>query len=653
MASTTTEWILELVDRITGPMRAATETAGRMTDTVRETTETVEGLGRQAQEAGSRLEQFGKGMFFLNEAKEGIDTVASSFSDAIDPGVRFQYAMAQVQAISGVSGETLDMISGKARNLAKTFGTDAAEGTRVFSTILSKLGPELAKYPDVMESMAQNAMTLSKTMEGDVQGAAVALASSFNAFVKDIPDPAAAARLMEEQMNIIAKSAQVGAAEVSDMVQSLKNIGPVAMNAGVSFSETSSMLQVMAQRGIYAAEAGTALKNMFTILAAPTPAAAKELQALGVNLDAAADKTLSFADRLKTLIPAMNDDRAMTALFGRENISAGQTLLGNVDRIVEWTKEVQNSNSATEQAAIIMDTYAEKQKRMQSRLDDLKISFFNVTETVAPFISIANSAMSGITTLGMAVFAATNLMNISVVKTSALWVKSLLQMAWTAVASSRLITTSFYGIPIIGWVAAAIGAITGFVAYLYNTSEKFREILYGIGEVIKTAFLEYYAFIWNVVKSIIQIVNPANWFDDSFSFQAVWDNLAKQAVEGGRRIAEAWETGKKKGKESWESRNKSDLELSTGQVNKPEDLKLVRDQNGQSGENGSGSSGGGSRSSVGLGGSGGSGNVRNITMNITMNNSFSVSGDSDVREVAERVKRELIAIFSDVTPVVG
>ena len=171
--------------------------------------------------------------------------------------------------------------------------------------------------------------------------------------------------------------------------------------------------------------------------------------------------------------------------------------------------------------------------------------------------------------------------------------------------------------------------------------------------MIKTAFLEYYAFIWNVVKSIIQIVNPANWFDDSFSFQAVWDNLAKQAVEGGRRIAEAWETGKKKGKESWESRNKSDLELSTGQVNKPEDLKLVRDQNGQSGENGSGSSGGGSRSSVGLGGSGGSGNVRNITMNITMNNSFSVSGDSDVREVAERVKRELIAIFSDVTPVVG
>lgn len=634
-------------------MRAATETAGRMTDTVRETTETVEGLGRQAQEAGSRLEQFGKGMFFLNEAKEGIDTVASSFSDAIDPGVRFQYAMAQVQAISGVSGETLDMISGKARNLAKTFGTDAAEGTGVFSNILSQLGPELAKYPDVLGSMAQNAMTLSKTMDGDVNGAVSALTASFNSFTPPVNDATESARIMTEQMNIIAKSAQVGAAEVPDIVAALKNIGPSAKNANVSFAETNAVLQVLGQNQIKAAEAGTALRNAMIILSAPSSDAAKALSEAGVDMNRMADRSIPLADRLEALKPVMNDTALMSRLFGRENFVAGQILVGNTGQITEWTKEVQNSTSATDQAAIIMDTYAEKQKRMQSRLDDLKISFFNVTETVAPFISIANSAMSGITTLGMAVFAATNLMNISVVKTSALWVKSLLQMAWTAVASSRLITTSFYGIPIIGWVAAAIGAITGFVAYLYNTSEKFREILYGIGEVIKTAFLEYYAFIWNVVKSIIQIVNPANWFDDSFSFQAVWDNLAKQAVEGGRRIAEAWETGKKKGKESWESRNKSDLELSTGQVNKPEDLKLVRDQNGQSGENGSGSSGGGSRSSVGLGGSGGSGNVRNITMNITMNNSFSVSGDRDVREVAERVKRELIAIFSDVTPAVG
>lgn len=42
MASTTTQWILELVDKITGPLRSATESAQKMTDTVEQTTDEVE-----------------------------------------------------------------------------------------------------------------------------------------------------------------------------------------------------------------------------------------------------------------------------------------------------------------------------------------------------------------------------------------------------------------------------------------------------------------------------------------------------------------------------------------------------------------------------------------------------------------------------------
>ena len=122
MASTTTQWILELVDKLTAPLRSATDTAQKMTDTVEQTTEEVEKLGRQATESAGNLEKFGKGMFFMNEIKDGIDNITGAFDNAIEPGVRFQYAMAQVQAISGISGEQLELVSGKARELAKTFG---------------------------------------------------------------------------------------------------------------------------------------------------------------------------------------------------------------------------------------------------------------------------------------------------------------------------------------------------------------------------------------------------------------------------------------------------------------------------------------------------------------------------------------------------
>lgn len=650
MASTTTQWILELVDKLTAPLRSATDTAQKMTDTVEKTTEEVEKLGRQATESAGRLEKFGKGMFFMNEIKDGIDNVTGAFDNAIEPGVRFQYTMAQVQAISGISGEQLELVSGKARELAKTFGTDAAQATGVFSNLLSQLGPHLAQYPDALDGMARNALTLSKTMDGDVNGAVSALTTSFNAFIGEVDNAEEASKLMNMQMNLIAKSAQVGAAEVVDIAASLKNIGPAAKNLGVSFAETNAIFQILGQNQIKAAEAGTALRNAMLILAAPSGDAAKALQAMGVDMATMTDKTIPFADRLKALVPVMNDTEVMARLFGRENAVAGQILVGNIEKVKEWTEEVQNSNSANEQAAIIMDTSAERMKRMQAWIDDLKISFFEFTEPFAPIIEVVGIATTALVTLGMVAFSVTNIMQVGMLKTSATWVASMTKMAISAVASSKIITASIYGIPIIGWVAAAITAITALMAFLWNKFEGFREFLFGVWEFVKSFFVGFYKFLWNIAKSIWEVLNPANWFDDSFSFQGVWDNLVKETEENAKRVGEAWERGKAKGRESWANRNgekKTELPI----LNEQKQMKL-NPQPGNGTQNNTGGTGG--NGSVGLGGSGkANGGVRNITMNVTMNNSFTVSGEGDYRKIVERVKRDLIAVLSDVSPAIG
>lgn len=375
MASTTTQWILELVDKITGPLRSATESAQKMTDTVEQTTDEVEQLGQQANETASILEKFGKGMFFMNEIKDGVDGITDAFDNAIQPGVQFQYAMSQVQAISGIAGDKFDLVEQKARDLAKTFGVDASDAAGVFSTLLSQLGPQIAEYPDAIESMARSSLTLSKTMDGDVAGAVRALTTSFNAFEGEAKDVDSAAKLMNMQMNLIAKSAQVGAAEVVDISESLKNIGPAASNLGVSFAETNALFQVLGQNQIKAAEAGTALRNSMLILSAPTSDAAKALQALGVDMSVMSDKSIPFADRLKELVPVMNNTEVMARLFGRENVVAGQILVGNTEKIKQWTEEVQGSNSAVDQANIIMNTTAERMKRMDAFINDLKDFF--------------------------------------------------------------------------------------------------------------------------------------------------------------------------------------------------------------------------------------------------------------------------------------
>lgn len=635
MASTTTQWILELVDKITGPLRSATESAQKMTDTVEQTTDEVEQLGQQANETASILEKFGKGMFFMNEIKDGVDGITDAFDNAIQPGVQFQYAMSQVQAISGIAGDKFDLVQQKARDLAKTFGVDASDAAGVFSTLLSQLGPQIAEYPDAIESMARSSLTLSKTMDGDVAGAVRALTTSFNAFEGEAKDVDSAAKLMNMQMNLIAKSAQVGAAEVVDISESLKNIGPAASNLGVSFAETNALFQVLGQNQIKAAEAGTALRNSMLILSAPTSDAAKALQALGVDMSVMSDKSIPFADRLKELVPVMNNTEVMARLFGRENVVAGQILVGNTEKIKQWTEEVQGSNSAVDQANIIMNTTAERMKRMDAFINDLKISFFEFVEPFAPIIKVLGVVTGVIVTLGMVAFSVTNIMQLGITKTAITWA-----------TSCKLITRSIYGIPIIGWVLAVIGAI----ATLYNSWEGFRVYFMGFVNSVKELFVQLVKIVVSAVKAIVKSINPANWFDDSFKFSDVWEQFAKEAKAGGEKIAMAWNEGKAKGQESWNRSRGITTDLP--QMNKQTSISFApKTTDGNNLSSGSTSTGG--NGTIGLGGSGKSGGARNITMNVTMNNTFTVSGDSDYRKISDRIKRELIAVLSDVTPAIG
>lgn len=645
----TTQWILELIDKISSPLDKATEAADGATEAVDKVDGAVDNLGKTSDTVSGKLEQLGKGMFLLNQIKEGVDTVRGAFNDAIEPGVKFQYAMAQVQAIAGLTDKEVELVSDKARDLAKAFGTDAAEGTGVFTNILSQLGPELARYPDVLDAMGRNAMTLSKTMEGDVKGAINALTTSFNAFEISMDDPVRAAKEMETQMNIIAKSAQIGAAEVPDIAQSLSTVGKSAKNAGISFSEANAALQVFGQSTIKGSEAGTALRNIMIKISAPSSDAGKMMEQLGVNMEQLQNKSLPLADRLQALVPIMHDDMMMSKLFGLENIVAAQTLIGSTDQLKEWTDEVQNSTSATDQAAIIMDTYEERQKRMQATIDDLKISFFEFVEPIAPQTQWIGTLVGFIVTLGLVAWSVGNIMSLVAVKSSIAWVASTAKMVFATVTSASAMTAAINSIPIVGWIAMAITAIGALVAYLWDKFAEVRAFFYGLWNFVTTLFTELYNFLVNVMTAILDVINPANWFDDEFHFNDVWDRLSKQAVEGGKKVGSAFSDGWKEGMADFEKSQSKEGQKPEGKLKLDAPLTPVNQQTGANGGAG-GTSGNGKN--VGLGGGGG-GNVRNITMNVTFNNNFQVTGGGKVREIADTVKREILAVLTDAVPAIG
>lgn len=632
-------------------MHRATDTAEDMTRTVDETTESVDKLGKKAGETGGALEKWGKSMFFLNQLKDGVDTIVDAFDGAIEPGVKFQTAVAEMSGITNLAGKDLESLADKARDTAKAFGTNAADATDLYTNLLSKLSPTLKSTPKSLQIMADNVMTMSKTMRGDVAGATAAMTTAMNQFQVSMTDPANAARTMTEYMNIMAAGAVEGSASVTKVADALTVVGFTAHEAGISFAETNSAIQMLDKLGKTGSEGGTILRDILNRLDVQTADANKQLKAAGVNLKQLHDHTIPLTDRLRALEPVMGNASIMQAVFGEAAKGSATAIIKNSDQIDTWTEAIQGTTAATDMAAKQMDTYAERMNRMQAKIDDLKIKFFEFVEPFAPIIKWTGMAVGAIVTLGMVSWSIGNIMQMTALKTSAMWVAGMIKMAVTTITQSRLITFAIYGIPIIGWIAAIIGAITALVAYFYNTSEAFRAFLFGLWEVIKTTYLEYYKFLQNVVGAIIQIINPANWFDDDFSFKGVFDNLVKETYEGAKRIGAAWELGKQKGHESWANRDK-ETEGSSLVIPALNEKSLVNAGGGGSGGTGGGNGNGGGKDNIGLGGSGG-GSTRNITMNVTMNNNFNVSGAGDYRQFSEKIKRELVAIFSDVAPAVG
>lgn len=643
-----TQWILELVDRITSPLHAATDAAEEATRVIDDTEEVVDRLGDTSGKAAGKLEGLGKGMFFLNQLKEGVDNIRDAFDDAIEPGLKFQTSVAEMSGITNMEGKELDVLAGKARNTAKAFGTDAANAMGVYKDLLSKITPELKKAPDALEIMSNNVMTLSKTMKNDVPGASAAMSTAMNQYKVSLDDPMEAAQTMTDYMNIMAAGTVEGSAEIKEVAEALRQTGNVAKTFGVEFAETNSAIQLLDKSGKVGSEGGIALRNTIVKLQAPTTEAVKQLNAAGVSIDTMQDQSLSLTDRLRALSPVMHNATLMSSLFGGENLASAMALIEGVDQIDTWTGAIQGSTSATDIAAKQMDTYAEKQQRMKAFIDDLKISFFEFVEPIAPVIEVLGVLVGTLVTLGTVAWSIGQIMTVVSIKSSIAWIVSMAKMVMSTVTSSALISTAIYNIPIIGWIALAITAITTLVAFLWNKFGEVRAFFYGLWNFIKVIFTEYYKFIFNVMKAIWEVINPANWFDDDFHFSDVWDRLSQQALEGGKKVGSAFSDGWKEGLADWDkSHSKKKAENGSFNLNAPlSPINQPVDSNTGGNSNSKG------RESVGLGGSGG-GNVRNITMNVTFNNNFKGAGDSFVREVTETVKREILGVITDTIPAIG
>lgn len=389
----------------------------------------------QVEGADTGVRKFTSSLATFSYLKDVFQNVADGVEQLSGAGISLDSQMHDLSAVAGVTGDSLKQIEGFARQSAKTFGTDASVAVEGYKLLLSQLSPELGKYPEALSAMGDCIQTTSKLMGGDGVAAAQVLTTAMNQYGVSLEDPTAASEEMARMMNVMAAAGQAGSAELPAISAALQQCGMAAKAANVSFEETNAAIQVLDKAGKKASEGGVALRNVLGQLSKGRfveKQAAEELQKAGIDVVALGDNSKSLKERLEMLKPMLNDSALLSKFFGVENANAARALIQGTEALDGFTQAVTGTNSATDQAAVIMDSYAERQAVINQKIEDFKISIFQATGDFSLWCGVFTSALVPIAQIAP-------LLNIA--GKSMLWI---IRLNWAGMWSS-----------IVGWVRTA------------------------------------------------------------------------------------------------------------------------------------------------------------------------------------------------------
>lgn len=391
MSDQSTKWILELVDKITKPVKEVTQSIDKLETHIEGVDKKVTKMGDHASTAFDKTNK-SLSLLVANAGAEALNNLGQPLLDGADGAYAYNASMKELEAITGVSGDALEQIKQSARDTAVEFGSKAQDNVRSYTLLLSKLDPAIANNPAALGRMGNSVALLAETMHGDLTGATTAASSVMNQFGVDLSNPEEAAKAMDSMLNQLVASAKVGNQEVDQVAQGMDQAGAKAKNANVSFAETNAALQVLGKYGKQGAEGGIALRNVLSIMDKQEflpKEVLEQLQKAGINVQTLADKTKPLSERLTELQKLKGKENVLGAMFGMENTIAITGLLENIELLKTYTADIQNDQTAlNDMAAKMGESYQEQKDRIVSYFDNIKLSIYGATGSMLPFLDV-------------------------------------------------------------------------------------------------------------------------------------------------------------------------------------------------------------------------------------------------------------------------
>ncbi len=260
----------------------------------------------------------------------GFAGLGYGVADTLKVYTDFTHQMSRVKAIAGATDDEFARLTAKAKEQGMMTQFTATESGKAME-YMAMAG---WKTEDMLNGIS-GIMSLAAASGEDLGQVSDIVTDALSAFKLQAKDAGHFA-------DVLAQAATNSNTNVGMMGYTFKYVAPLAGTLGFNIEDTALAIGLMANSGIKAEKAGTALRSMFTRMAAPTKESSSAMAELGFSMTDSTGKVKSLRSIMKELrkdfkgLSKMDQTRLAKQLAGEDAISGFLAIMNANES--DWTK---------------------------------------------------------------------------------------------------------------------------------------------------------------------------------------------------------------------------------------------------------------------------------------------------------------------------
>lgn len=317
----------------------------------------------------------------------GFAGLGYGVADTLKVYTDFTHQMSRVKAIAGATDDEFARLTAKAKEQGMMTQFTATESGKAME-YMAMAG---WKTEDMLNGIS-GIMSLAAASGEDLGQVSDIVTDALSAFKLQAKDAGHFA-------DVLAQAATNSNTNVGMMGYTFKYVAPLAGTLGFNIEDTALAIGLMANSGIKAEKAGTALRSMFTRMAAPTKQSSSAMAELGFSMTDSTGKVKSLRSIMKELrkdfkgLSKMDQARLAKQLAGEDAISGFLAIMNaNESDWKKLEKAIDHSQGAAKNMENISTTNLWGSiKSLQSAWESVQLSFMSQGpgSTIKEFVDAA------------------------------------------------------------------------------------------------------------------------------------------------------------------------------------------------------------------------------------------------------------------------